>query len=138
MATFIGHAPRWESTDLRVDVAGTTEPGWRCGHPLENGTGTCPATTFDPDTADGQHGCAIPTIGELAEWVEKVWGRQPSWRHGQTAFNVLHDVLPVCADLIRGGPYDPFHLDQRLPAFWTAVGGWLAVATARPVDTPAP
>lgn len=41
----------------------------------------------------------------------------PSWRKGQTYFNVLTDVRPDLADLIRGTGIDPYHQDCNLAAF---------------------
>jgi len=41
----------------------------------------------------------------------------PSWRQGQTYFNVLHTYRPDLADWIQSTPYDPFYDDQRLDTF---------------------
>lgn len=41
------------------------------------------------------------------------------WRQGQAAFNALYKIRPDLADSIRGHfQLDPFHRDERLPAFF--------------------
>lgn len=45
----------------------------------------------------------------------------PQWRAGQTAFNILVQVRPDIAEMLRGSDYDPFHQDYRLPAFYDFV-----------------
>lgn len=45
----------------------------------------------------------------------------PSWRLGQTLFNVLYDVRPGLAGLVRGTEFDPFYTDSNLPAFLTYI-----------------
>lgn len=47
---------------------------------------------------------------------------QPRWRDGQTYFNVLYAGRPDLADAVRGTDLDPFHRDDRVPAFlrWVA------------------
>jgi len=125
VTTAIRHTPVWEPADLPVDAAGNTRPGYRCVYQLETGR-PCTGTVSDPADADGDHVCMMPTLGELAQWTAQTREHYPSWRHGQTAFNVVHDVLPVCANALRAGPADPFHLDERIPEFWEAVAAWLA------------
>lgn len=44
-----------------------------------------------------------------------------TWREGQRAFNELYQDEPEIADAIRGTEYDPFYLDERLPAFLARV-----------------
>lgn len=39
------------------------------------------------------------------------------WRQGQALFNALHDLHPKIADTLRGGPFDCFHQDKRIPGF---------------------
>ena len=46
------------------------------------------------------------------------------WRIGQTFFNTLNQMDPECADMIRGGPFDPFYDDSKIPAFLLEVFGW--------------
>lgn len=41
----------------------------------------------------------------------------PAWRVGQTHFNVLWQLRPDLADAARGTQLDPFHRDDRVPAF---------------------
>ncbi len=41
----------------------------------------------------------------------------PTWRVGQTYFNVLHNVRPKLANSIRSSTLDCFFRDQKLPAF---------------------
>lgn len=43
------------------------------------------------------------------------------WRTGQKAFNLLSRVRPDIAELVRGSDMDPFHRDDRLPAFYDFV-----------------
>lgn len=45
------------------------------------------------------------------------------WRSGQTYFNVLYDIRPDLADLIRATELDPFHDDSRIGVFLA----WLAM-----------
>jgi hypothetical protein len=41
----------------------------------------------------------------------------PTWRLGQTYFNILARVRPELAESVRGTMNDPFYLDDRIPAF---------------------
>lgn len=41
----------------------------------------------------------------------------PSWRKGQTYFNVLHDVRQDLAKRISGTPIDPYYEDCNLAQF---------------------
>lgn len=41
----------------------------------------------------------------------------PSWRKGQTHFNVLSDVRPDLSERVRGTRLDPFHKDCVLGEF---------------------
>ena len=54
----------------------------------------------------------------IAEFQEAIDNKPEHWRAGQTAFNHLYAVAPGWADHIRGGPLDPFHIDERLDAFF--------------------
>lgn len=47
--------------------------------------------------------------------------RFPDWRTGQTAFNLLLSIDPDFAETIRATPADPFHNDDKLPAFLAKV-----------------
>lgn len=42
--------------------------------------------------------------------------QHPHWRIGQAHFNVLSDMRPDLAELVRGSALDPFHNDGRVPA----------------------
>lgn len=42
-------------------------------------------------------------------------------RNGQQAFNELYASEPEIAAAIQGTEYDPFYLDERLPAFHARV-----------------
>lgn len=44
-------------------------------------------------------------------------------RIGQAAFNVLNELDPDLADMIRGSLVDPFYKDSRLPEFYATVFG---------------
>jgi hypothetical protein len=52
------------------------------------------------------------------------WNNAGIWRLGQTYFNTLHQMDPECANMIRGGPFDPFYDDAKIPAFMLEVFGW--------------
>lgn len=47
--------------------------------------------------------------------------RPDGWRAGQAAFNALYILTPRWAISIRGSDLDPFHRDERLPAFYVFV-----------------
>lgn len=49
----------------------------------------------------------------------------PDERIGQRYFNALSEISPELADEIRNGPNDPFHMDQKLPAFCEEVAQML-------------
>ena len=51
--------------------------------------------------------------------------QNPSWREGQTHFNVLYwdGFDPEFANEIRESDLDPFHVDDRLPAYFDALRG---------------
>jgi hypothetical protein len=52
----------------------------------------------------------------------------PAQRNGQAHFNALHAVHPGIAETIRSDfRVDPFHDDDRLPAFLAYVGTRLGV-----------
>jgi hypothetical protein len=58
----------------------------------------------------------------FAEYLQAVRAAQSrntdkSQRNGQIHFNVLHEMDPQLADSFRGGDLDPFHRDDRIPAF---------------------
>lgn len=44
-----------------------------------------------------------------------------TWRHGQTAFNVLYRLRPDLSEQVRATPLDPFHClddDPRIDRFY--------------------
>lgn len=45
----------------------------------------------------------------------------PSWRMGQTYFNVLHDLRPDIANKLRATVADPFYNDELIGAFLSVV-----------------
>lgn len=49
------------------------------------------------------------TQGEFWARVHMVQAANPSWRWGQTCFNVLHSVHMGAAEAIRGTDIDPFY-----------------------------
>lgn len=55
-----------------------------------------------------------------AHWIGTV-GQQIHQRQGQWAFNMLDMWRPDLSTQIRGKLIDPFHNDDRLPAFWAFV-----------------
>jgi hypothetical protein len=51
------------------------------------------------------------------EYLHVVAGRkamEPSWRMGQTYFNVLREERPDLANKIRATAYDPFYNDELI------------------------
>lgn len=49
-------------------------------------------------------------------------GEMPeTWRQGQGAFNLLVQVRPDLAELIRGSDIDPFNQDSNLTLFYDFV-----------------
>lgn len=59
----------------------------------------------------------------LADYLAEVTGPKPrAHRAGQWYFNLLDVARPDLADRVRGTALDPFHRDDRLPAFLA----WLA------------
>lgn len=39
-------------------------------------------------------------------------------RAGQHAFNVLYQLRPDLAEMVRASSFDPFYVDGRLPTFY--------------------
>lgn len=58
--------------------------------------------------------------------VLRATNEHPTWRLGQTYFNVLHQKRPDLADKIRGTYLDPFYSNGAIPAFLK----WLVDALA--------
>lgn len=58
------------------------------------------------------------SIYNLARYLEdSVMIIDEEQRLGQRMFNGLHAAFPEIAEAIRGTEYDPFQLDERIPAF---------------------
>lgn len=58
---------------------------------------------------------------DLEKFVVKVEEAKrifPTWREGQTLFNVLFVEYSELANEIRDTKYDPFYQDEKIPAFW--------------------
>lgn len=62
------------------------------------------------------------TFNELVIYMETYRRSHPEQRVGQAYFNALHQHFPQVADAIRGTDNDPFYRDDRLHAFFYAVG----------------
>jgi hypothetical protein len=61
------------------------------------------------------------TLDGYLKLVEDARRANPSWRLGQTHFNVLYDHAPHVADKVRSTIADPFYDDTRLKAFFDAI-----------------
>jgi hypothetical protein len=57
------------------------------------------------------------TYGQYLERVMVVMASNPSWRQGQTMFNVLWEVNPALAERVRGSLVDPFYSEAIIPEF---------------------
>lgn len=44
--------------------------------------------------------------------------RSPHERRGQALSNALFQISPAIANEVVGSDFDPFYLDERIPAFW--------------------
>jgi len=53
-------------------------------------------------------------VGELLNDALTYQKENPQERDGQAFFNTLHKKYPQIAEEIRGGEYDPFHVDAKL------------------------
>jgi hypothetical protein len=60
-------------------------------------------------------------FGQYVSKVAATMHEQPNWRQGQTAFNVLCEVKPNLAELIRSSDKDPFYRDDKLDEFYQYV-----------------
>lgn len=49
---------------------------------------------------------------QYLEEVMRVQAQHPSWRQGQTMFNVLSEKRPDLSGPLVGGPLDPFYADH--------------------------
>lgn len=66
---------------------------------------------------DAENASVQVSFSGYLKLVNQIQKKNPSWRKGQTHFNVLHDVRPDLAELIRGTSIDPFHKDCVLSEF---------------------
>lgn len=60
------------------------------------------------------------TNGEFGEYlyqVSSVKTDNPTWRMGQTYFNVLYHLHPLVANMYRSSYIDPFYKDDNIPKF---------------------
>lgn len=72
------------------------------------------AATFDgkPLTYEMfRHDYEVLTLNRREEGISE-------WRDGQRAFNMLHNLRPDLAEVVRGEVNDPFYSDDNLPSFW--------------------
>ena len=58
-ARWVEHDCVWEPTELPIDAAGTTRPGFQCTHELENGQGQCGSNVFSLDDVIGRSACVV-------------------------------------------------------------------------------
>ena len=56
-----------------------------------------------------------------------------NWRQGQTMFNVLWELHPTLAAVIRGSEFDPFYRDARIPAFLKELLSTAALSEVNPL-----
>lgn len=63
-ARWVEHDCVWEPTDLRIDAAGNTRPGFVCTYELENGQGQCGSNVFAIEDAIGRSACVVYKGGE--------------------------------------------------------------------------
>lgn len=61
------------------------------------------------------------TLDEFSELLADYLISDPNLRFGQAVFNLANAVDPVCAYRLRGGPTDPYHDDEKVPAFLDAM-----------------
>jgi len=57
------------------------------------------------------------TFADYVALVEQRQAEQPTWREGQTYFNVLYDHRPDLSELVRATVLDPFHDADIVPDF---------------------
>ena len=58
-ARWVEHDCVWEPTELRINAAGDTQPGFVCVYELGNGTGRCESNVFDLADAYGKAACLV-------------------------------------------------------------------------------
>lgn len=64
-----------------------------------------------------------PVMEMLARRVAATMRAHPSWRYGQTWFNVVHGMYPEIAEKVRASALDPFYVDALVPVFLDFVEG---------------
>ena len=69
----------------------------------------------------GSTSSGMTAFADYEAAVARARKRHPTWRPGQTAFNVLRRMHPDLSEAAMETPLDPFHQDERLPAFL----GWV-------------
>ena len=57
----------------------------------------------------------------IEEYTNKTLVSYPTWRRGQTLFNVVADLHPNVAEQIRATTYDCFYDDGKIDIFKTEV-----------------
>jgi hypothetical protein len=72
-----------------------------------------------------------PTSQDVAVLAAEIAAHKFGQRAGQATFNALAQLAPVIAEEVRATPLDPFHRDERLPAFWAYVDRRLAEEAVR-------
>lgn len=55
-------------------------------------------------------------FNEFTNYLGTFVATYPNYRLGQNAFLALQRADPGLADEVRGGDWDPFHHDDRVPA----------------------
>ena len=58
-AVLVYHIPMWFPSQLPIDAAGNTRPGFECFYPLENGNGDCGSNVFHLDEEIALHCCVV-------------------------------------------------------------------------------
>lgn len=56
---WVEHDCVWEPTDLPINAAGDTRPGFQCTYELENGQGRCESNVFDLADVCGKAACIV-------------------------------------------------------------------------------
>ena len=61
-------------------------------------------------------------VTAVAKFTDSYRAEMPiTWRVGQGAFNLLVQIRPDIAEMVRGSDYDPFYDNSRLPLFYDFV-----------------
>lgn len=107
---------------MEDDRKSRTMPGdhtcpW-CDAPKDNPNGMCgKCKRFSSPSPEELVRDNPVTFSQYLRLVVLAKEANPSWRTGQTYFNVLDNVRPDLADKICGTAIDPFHRDCVLAAF---------------------